>query len=351
LLFDGHYLYIAQFTLGNPVYRIDTTISTLHVPCTECIAPTVTSTSEQIGGHAGTFDGRYIYLVGSVILQYDTRSAFQTTSSWKALDMSVLGISGSFGSAVFDGRFVYMTPLDATVIVRYDTRGPFTATGSWNMVTTAMTTSLSAGAFDGRNIYFAPGTTATNAVKYDTTKPFIPSSIEAVWGITPALSGTGSDPQFSGVVFDGSAVYFIPFTESSLVSVKVGAPTPPVPSSNIGHAGVEAVLLALSWPADKDSVLLMYLSLSDQSGMDLRYWFALNNSPGVSGNAITVLASISTVTSTSSFNTNSADPSNFFLHFDGLILKIRGTCANVCTATWRTISVGSSYADWIDGTP
>ena len=111
----------------------------------------------------------------------------------------------------------------------------YDATGYWG------------GTFDGRYVYFSPdwnfdedeGKSVVHGevLRYDTTKDF--ESVEA-WGtFDPSKNGLGFPPKFSdtnkqgsdavgysGIVFDGNSIYFVPFIHASYDGV-------PFPHGNV----------------------------------------------------------------------------------------------------------------------
>jgi hypothetical protein len=92
---------------------------------------------EQYGWCGAVYDGKFIYYVPSVIIEYglsgniyryDPTQAFSDLSSWSSFNMgtSVSPDAVGFQSGVYDGhRFLYFVPFhpSANLIVRYDTWG------------------------------------------------------------------------------------------------------------------------------------------------------------------------------------------------------------------------------------
>jgi len=189
-------------------------------------------------GYAGAvFDGRYVYFVPSYngstasgeVLRYDTQADFANPSAWAAFDVkTAIGAKGGYFGGAFDGRYVYFVPLsDGTwhhgEVLRYDTTADFDSGGSWS--TFDMQTELSGAlagyrgvVFDGSYVYFVPYSRGShsydyhgNVVRYDTTVADPAFDNPALWEVhDPAAVGTDPDG-YSGAAFDGRYVYFAPY--------------------------------------------------------------------------------------------------------------------------------------------
>jgi hypothetical protein len=173
-VFDGHYLYFPGF----PIARYDTTQRFVATTSWTTFDPDVLSVGQSSISQTG-FDGRYVYFAGLVEIQYDTTKPFADAKSWAVFDVSTLkaGARG-FGTVAFDGRYVYFVPLfNGTgldggyvydgILARYDTTLGFTDTAAWS---TFDLTTLSSGAvgfgsaaFDGQYVYLVPGWESTFA--------------------------------------------------------------------------------------------------------------------------------------------------------------------------------------------
>ncbi len=155
---------------------------------------TTTLNAAATGFEGGTFDGRYVYFApnaGGVITRYDTTksSAGFSKTGWFTFDPALLGIDKQgFSGATFDGRYVYFVPLrDVTdggssgLVVRYDSTAAFAATTSWTTFDTSTipvsdggvpARGFSGGVFDGRAMYFVPNFDGVahdgRAARYDT---------------------------------------------------------------------------------------------------------------------------------------------------------------------------------------
>ena len=126
------------------------------------------------GFQGGVFDGRYVYFVpyssspgvySGIVTIYDTQGdGFTNSSSYTAIDLTAFnaGFVG-FNGAVFDGRYVYLAPYYSTsngIAARYDTFELPTAASSWAAVNTYSGSpggcQFQGGVFDGRYVYFSP---------------------------------------------------------------------------------------------------------------------------------------------------------------------------------------------------
>jgi hypothetical protein len=176
------------------------------------------------------FDGRYLYFVPQFsppnVLRYDTQAEFTNAESWTyyAPLPSIVAAGGlSTGSytylgGAFDGRYVYLAPFGTnTYAVRYDTQKPFSNDGSWSAFNAGTVDSAAnywGVASDGRYTYFVPNKT-TKILAFDNG-----GDQDAGSDFTSAASfvsydlGTGNSG-FWGAVFDGTYMYFAPFSGSS----------------------------------------------------------------------------------------------------------------------------------------
>jgi hypothetical protein len=92
---------------------------------------------------SASFDGRYVYLftghdnvsARATIARYDTTMVFRETSSWSYVDVLSGTDAGSdlysFAGTTFDGRYVYALGIDIStqrtvLLFRVDTAAPFT---------------------------------------------------------------------------------------------------------------------------------------------------------------------------------------------------------------------------------
>lgn len=174
---------------------------------------------------APNYDGAVINGQHAKALRLDTRSGFTNSSSWVAYDASnTCGIvTRGYIGCVFDGRYVYYAPFmnPAGVhgrVLRCDTQGEFTNAASWcaydALNTGGLTNEGYLGAvFDGRFVYFVPHQASSGAkhgvvLRYDTSGVFTDATSWASYdaGITDGAYARG----FAGGVFDGCFAYFVP---------------------------------------------------------------------------------------------------------------------------------------------
>ena len=236
--FDGTYLYFAPWSGGSSseVLRYDTTadFNTAGSWDTFDLDSGVTTAD---GFDGIEFDGRYVYLVPlrdggnehGVMVRYDTLGTFNNSSSWEVYDVesqfgsSVVGFSG----AIFDGQYMYYTPLynDSGVhgtVLRYDTSRGFTDSAAWESYNVeAQFGNDGRGfldqTFDGRYLYLTPYDDGSqfsgNVVRYDTQGSFNDSNS---WSeFNPGANGVGDDPRgYWGAIYDGRNVHFVPIRTS-----------------------------------------------------------------------------------------------------------------------------------------
>ena|GEM_PF-272232 len=193
-----------------------------------------TSGLDTTGYLGGVFDGRYVYFSPQhdtrqrhgKVLRYDTQRDFKNLTSWEAYDAgntSGLNTKGYYG-AVFDGNYVYFVPRFDGVgyhsrVLRYDTRKAFSRSSSWEAYDAGLPISYQSAAFDGRYIYFAPGSGqdkekghSGKILRYDTHSPFKQKSSWSVYDAGQSFGLKARD--FDGAVFDGRYVYFVPLSHS-----------------------------------------------------------------------------------------------------------------------------------------
>jgi len=213
-IFDGRYVYFCPFEYTTKLTRYDTTLpftnpgSYTSADLSAFMLPPITQFF--IGG---TFDGRYVYLApygfpygnGSPFLRYDTTLSFTASGSFTSFDISSFagGSSALFDSAVFDGRYIYMTPISgATNLVRYDTWNDFNSSNSYqafNLKQVVIGVGFHGQLFDGRYVYLIPWSQSA-IVAYDTTKDFNLASSYFAFNIGGSRYGA---------VFDGRYIYCI----------------------------------------------------------------------------------------------------------------------------------------------
>lgn len=217
--FDGRYLYFAGET--SVVMRFDTQAPTLGTATAWTAFDLSTVNSMAYGFEGAVFDGRFVYLVpalgnaGDLMVRYDTQGAFTGASAWSTYDVGTLTPSANgFAGAAFDGRFIYLVPNAnnsgaSSETARYDTQGTFTNQSSWVTfdlsTVNAAASGYSGAAFDGRYVYYAPGTGLV--ARYDTTAAF---ATGASWTFFDVSTVNPDAKGFSGAAFDGRYVYLVP---------------------------------------------------------------------------------------------------------------------------------------------
>ncbi len=228
-VFDGRYVYfVAQYDgkeRHGKFLRYDT-----HKPFRDAAGWSAynagnTGGMSTKGYYGGAFDGRYVYFSPrldskgphSRVLRYDTRGEFTTAKSWEAHDA---GDPVSHQGAIFDGRYVYFLPgSDAKgksgKVLRYDTKASFHDQNSYvtydaSRTSGATTTDYDGGVFDGRYIYLSP--LSNIPIRYDTTKEFTDGESWEAFD-----SGLMNVKACVGAVFDGRYVYYVPYGENSVV--------------------------------------------------------------------------------------------------------------------------------------
>ncbi len=231
--FDGRYLYLVPLDYGTWTgvgLRYDTTQNfTSNSSYTAYNFASVNAGAVAFG--PAVFDGKYLYYLqrynstggaGGIVLRYDTALPYNNSASYSVYDLAANVNYNSRGwqGGVFDGRYIYMVPTGngttaQGTITRYDTTASFTAAGSYS--TFDMTTAnISAkgyhsGTYDGRYIYFSPNHNGSQRhgliARYDTAAPFTSTSSYSFLDIATKDAGAIG---YSGSVFDGRYVYFVP---------------------------------------------------------------------------------------------------------------------------------------------
>jgi hypothetical protein len=173
VVFDGTYLYFVPHKTANPrAIRFDTRAS--FDMASSWSVFDLSTVSEFAGGFTGgVFDGRYVYFMpanasefthrDSVVTRYDTQAEFTAATAWSSFDTE--GISGNnawtFTGGAFDGRYLYLVPSNGSPFLRYDTEAGFDAAGSWESLflnrVSVNASRYSGASFDGRYIYLSPG--------------------------------------------------------------------------------------------------------------------------------------------------------------------------------------------------
>jgi len=188
-----------------------------------------TALDDAFAGFA--FDGRYVYFTSTnsdTFVSYDTTQAFTSIDAWEQIAMSSAqgntALDGAYAAGViFDGRFIYFTPVNSDTFIRHDTARPFTAISSWQQIgmnsaqgNTVLDGGYSGAAFDGRYVYFGAFSSDT-FIRYDTAASF---TAIASWAQMPMSSAQGAvalDQAYQGAAFDGRYVYYVPRTSVTMI--------------------------------------------------------------------------------------------------------------------------------------
>ncbi|QHT68824.1 T9SS type A sorting domain-containing protein [Rhodocytophaga rosea] len=171
-IFDGAYVYfVPQDGKGN-VLRLDTRKEFSEDDAWEMFNLIDLLPPGYPPHFAGAvFDGRNIYfspLYGGTVIKFDTKGDFMDKQYWKLTYILNLdgnhAVKGGVGP-VFDGRYVYYPPMYDQVgrsgkFVIYDTYGDFEDLSSWNYYDWKTQDKQLAGfegaVFDGQYVYFSP---------------------------------------------------------------------------------------------------------------------------------------------------------------------------------------------------
>jgi len=170
---------------------------------------------------AGIFDGRYLYLMSSIsnpLTRYDVNLPFSASTSYTNYSTSNLSsLSVAFGGGAFDGQNVYCIAGSTVsgLVIRYNTGALFSTSVSYSIFNTSTLQSNSVGfsgsVFDGRYIYFVPSTgpfTASGQItRYDTSLSFTNSLSYSFFDMASAQSNSTG---FASGIFDGRYIYFTP---------------------------------------------------------------------------------------------------------------------------------------------
>jgi hypothetical protein len=193
--------------------------------------PAIIGVGSDVAYTGGVWDGRYVYFIPnnqgpsdpafSQVLRYDTTQAFSSGAAWATFDPPANGVGtpakGGSTGGTFDGRYLYLAPLRGQVL-RYDTQAPFGSTSSWAVYDLGVVASYRGAVYNGRYVYFSPGSYAGGAygvaLRYDTQASF--TSAAGWTAFDPGANGVGADPRgFVGEVFDGRYVYYVPHDNGS----------------------------------------------------------------------------------------------------------------------------------------
>jgi hypothetical protein len=176
---------------------------------------------EISGFNGGAFDGkRYLYLVPggniSLVARYDVGMALDQPDSWRFFDVRQVADVGGLSKAAYDGRYLYFSPNVRVVAARYDTQSDFEDAGSWTAFALGNDAGVVPGSeaifngaiHDGTGIVFVPSElnsgSSSYAVRYETDGDFQDA---ASWTGFAVAGGPG----FAGGVAANGAVYLAPY--------------------------------------------------------------------------------------------------------------------------------------------
>jgi hypothetical protein len=235
-VFDGRYIYLVPYKNSEKheshglVTRLDTTAD-FNSATSWSFFDATTVDSKSRGFIGSVFDGRYVYLVPThndgyfgQVTRYDTSKPFGSPDSWSVFDTAAINPgSRGFVGAVFDGRYVYLVPYNngepQGQVTRYDTTGEFTSASSWRFYDTTAVDAESKGftgaVFDGRYVYFVPNNSDGphgHLTRYDTRGSFTSLHSWKVYDMTAVNAGSSG---FHNAVFDGHYIYFVPYNNGA----------------------------------------------------------------------------------------------------------------------------------------
>ncbi|MBS0625615.1 MAG: hypothetical protein JSS32_06160 [Verrucomicrobia bacterium] len=242
-VFDGKYVYyvpgVGVGTSSGLVVRYDSTLP-FNVTASYAVFDTTVNVDPfSFGFGGGVYDGRYLYLVPSLlftgsgqITRYDTTLSFTSSSSYAVFNMktNVNSLCGGFFGGVFDGRYIYFAPAynglsRSGLIARYDSQGTFTSASNYaTFDSKANINSMSRGyrgaIFDGRYVYFVPNyngnTSNAQILRFDSTFSFTSNSSYTAFNLGISINSLAAG--FYGGVFDGRYIYLSPNVNDSTYS-------------------------------------------------------------------------------------------------------------------------------------
>jgi len=275
--FDGRYMYFCPGFSGDPnteahdcgrVIRVDTqgAFDDPGISCAVDLSELLSPKAVNFDG--GSFDGRYIYLVplqNHAAVRYDTTQPFDAADAWQQIDARPLGLGMCVG-AVFDGRFMYYVPYGHGVVVRFDTEADFEDSSAWSKYNASHTQGIrtegfDGGFFDGRFVYFAPFyfgearpyTFHSHFLRYDITGPFDdPRSWQGHnASATDGLHSVG----YNAGAFDGRYFYMAPWQQGPA-------------SDGINRCITHGIVLRCDTLGDNGTFSLRYCDLGHNGGLN-----------------------------------------------------------------------------------
>jgi len=181
------------------------------------------------GFSGAVFDGRFIYLVPlnngdffGQVLRFDPSGAFDDPASWDNFDSTqVSADSRGFIDGLFDGRYLYLIPFCNSEhhgqVTRYDTHLPFSDAASWTVFDTTKVHQNSrgfvSGCFDGRYIYLSPYQLNHSTQHGQVTRFDTQARFDDVsaWQVFDTASVHPDSRGFHSAVSEGDYIYFIPY--------------------------------------------------------------------------------------------------------------------------------------------
>ncbi len=183
-----------------------------------------TYVDDAYGGIA--YDGRYVYYTpydSDTFIRFDTKgTSFTTAADWAQMSMSTAqggaALDSAYEGVVYDGRYLYYSPLNSDTFLRLDTKGTsFTTVGDWSQM--SMSTAQGAAAldgaymgvhYDGRYIYYYPLSSDT-FLRFDTQgTSFTTAGDWQKMNMSTALGAAALDNAYAGISYDGRYIYYSP---------------------------------------------------------------------------------------------------------------------------------------------
>ncbi len=142
--FDGRYVYFAPSS-GTLATRFDTqsgfasaaswsTYDLVNVISASAGDAGIVTNAAHFADIA--FDGRYLYFSSNfigdpIVVRYDTQAAFDDAAGWTSINVKTANLDSTlnanvsdFGSAVFDGQYLYLAPATGSIIARFKAKSP-----------------------------------------------------------------------------------------------------------------------------------------------------------------------------------------------------------------------------------
>jgi hypothetical protein len=231
--FDGRYIYLVTNSNASVrtgyIIRYDTGGAGFTNAASYASFNLASISANYVGYYGATILNNYMYLTPFInpttqhgnIIRYDLTKTFTSSDSYEVYNLADIDstYTGFIGN-ISDGRYIYFTQYSNLsayrgLIIRYDSTQPFNVSTSWQTLDISAINANVVGLggeliFDGRYIILASpisnGSAQGTITRYDTTKPFVASSIEIIDlnALNTAYRG------HSGAIFDGKYMYCIP---------------------------------------------------------------------------------------------------------------------------------------------